>query len=119
MTTPQAAGAFNPAAFDAATPVAAGRQGTFGRNVMRGFGASQLDLSIHRDFTLAEGWKLQARVDSYNVFNHPSFNNPIGNLTDANFGRSTQMLSTGLGGLSPLYQVGGPRSFQIALKILF
>jgi len=110
---------FNPAAFDAVTPVAAQRQGTFGRNVMRGFPASQVDLAIHRDFTLAEGWKLQFRADSYNLFNHANFNNPIGSTRDANFGRSTQMLASGLGGLSPLYQVGGPRSFQFALKVLF
>jgi hypothetical protein len=32
---------FNPAAFDGAAPLAQGRQGTLGRNVLRGFGASQ------------------------------------------------------------------------------
>jgi carboxypeptidase family protein/TonB-dependent receptor-like protein len=110
---------FNPAAFDGATPLAAGRQGTLGRNVMRGFGASQVDLSARREFHLVEDWKLQARVDAFNIFNHPNFNNPPGNLRDANFGQSTQMLASGLGGLSALYQVGGPRSLEIALKILF
>ena len=110
---------FNPAAFDAATPLAEGRQGTFGRNVMRGFGASQLDLSVRREFRITERWTLQARVDTFNVFNHPSFNNPPGNMRDASFGQSKEMLSTGLGGLSPLYQVGGPRSMQLALKVLF
>ena len=110
---------FNPAAFDSATPLAAGRQGTFGRNVMRGFGASQVDLSLRREFRLSEGSRLQARVDSFNVFNHPNFNNPPGNMQDASFGRSKEMLASGLGGLSSLYQVGGPRSFEIALKILF
>jgi outer membrane receptor protein involved in Fe transport len=110
---------FNPAAFDSATPLAAGRQGTFGRNVMRGFGASQVDLSLRREFRLSEGARLQARVDSFNVFNHPNFNNPPGNMQDVSFGRSKEMLATGLGGLSSLYQVGGPRSFEIALKVLF
>jgi outer membrane receptor protein involved in Fe transport len=110
---------FNPAAFDSATPLAAGRQGTLGRNVLRGFGASQLDLSVRRQFRLTERLGLQARVDAFNVFNYPNFDNPVGITRDANFGRSTQMLASGLGGLSALYQVGGPRSMQVALKLVF
>jgi outer membrane receptor protein involved in Fe transport len=110
---------FNPAAFDGATPLAEVRQGTFGRNVMRGFGASQVDLSVRREFPITERFTLQARVDAFNVFNHPNFNNPSGVLTSSTFGRSTQMLATGLGGLSPLYQAGGPRSMQMALRVLF
>jgi hypothetical protein len=110
---------FNPEAFDSATPLAAGRQGTFGRNVMRGFGASQLDVSVRRQFRLSERVNLQARVDAYNVLNHPSFDNPVGLTRDANFGRSIQTLASGLGGLSALYQVGGPRSMQVALKLVF
>ena len=110
---------FNPAAFDSATPLAAGRQGTFGRNVMRGFGSSQVDLSLRREFRIKEGMKLQARVDAFNIFNHANFNNPPGNMRDASFGTSKEMLASGLGGLSSLYQVGGPRSFEMALKVQF
>jgi hypothetical protein len=110
---------FNPAAFDATTPVNASRQGTLGRNVLRGFPASQVDVSARREFRLTERWKIQARVDAFNVFNHPNFNNPPGSLRDSNFGQSTQVLASGLGGLSPLYQVGGPRSLEMALKILY
>ncbi|MCX6628263.1 MAG: hypothetical protein NTW28_11620 [Candidatus Solibacter sp.] len=110
---------FNPAAFDSATPLAAGRQGTLGRNVLRGFGASQLDLSLRRQFRLSERLSLQGRVDAYNIFNHPSFDNPVAITRDANFGRAIQTLASGLGGLSALYQVGGPRSLQMALKLVF
>jgi hypothetical protein len=110
---------FNPAAFDSATPLAAGRQGTLGRNVLRGFGSSQLDLSLRRQFRLSERLSLQGRVDAFNVFNHPSFDNPVAITRDANFGRSTQTLASGLGGLSALYQAGGPRSLQMALKFVF
>lgn len=110
---------FNPAAFDSATPIAQNRQGTLGRNVLRGFAVSQLDLSLRRNFALAERVNLQFRADGFNLFNHANFANPVGILPDANFGRSTQTLGTQLGGLSPLYQIGGPRSFQFALKLLF
>jgi hypothetical protein len=109
----------NAAAFNGAAPVAALRQGTLGRNVLRGFDATQLDVSLRRQFRLTERLTLQARADAFNVLNHANFDNPVAILTDPNFGRSTQMLGTGLGGLSALYQVGGPRSVQVALKLGF
>jgi hypothetical protein len=40
-------------------------------------------------------------------------------LSDPNFGTSTQMLGRGLGGLNPLYQIGGPRSLQLSLRLRF
>jgi hypothetical protein len=46
-------------------------------------------------------------------------------LSSSLFGQSTQMLGRSLGnggingGLSPLYQIGGPRSIQLALKLQF
>ena len=110
---------FNPAAFDGAKPLAEGRQGTLGRNVLRGFGATQLDLALRRQFHLTEKVGLQFRLDAFNLFNHANFANPNGVLSSGNFGRATQMLASGLGGLSPLYQIGGPRSLQLALKLNF
>ena len=110
---------FNPAAFDGVTPIAQGRQGTLGRNVLRAFSANQLDVALRRDFKLVESLNLQFRLDAFNLFNHANFANPTGILTSALFGRATQMLSSGLGGMSPLYQIGGPRSLQLALKLQF
>jgi hypothetical protein len=110
---------FNPAAFDSATPLAQSRQGTLGRNVLRGFGLAQFDLSVRRQFRLSEGLNLQFRADAFNMLNAPNFANPIGVMTSGNFGRATQMLNTALGGLNSQFQVGGPRSLQLALKLLF
>ncbi|MBK7601802.1 MAG: TonB-dependent receptor [Acidobacteria bacterium] len=110
---------FNPAAFDSATPLAQGRQGTIGRNVLRGFGASQLDIALRRQFRLTEQINLQFRADAFNLFNQANFANPTGILSSGNFGRATQILASGLGGLSPLFQIGGPRSLQLALKLQF
>jgi hypothetical protein len=109
----------NPAAFDSNSPAAQNRQGTLGRNVLRGFGLQQLDLSLRRQFRLREGFQLQFRADAFNLLNAPNFADPIGVLTNVNFGRSTRMLNTALGGLNPQFQVGGPRSLQLALKLLF
>ena len=112
----------NPAAFSVpATAV----QGDLGRNALRGFGAAQIDLTLRRQFKLREGLSLQARADLFNVFNHPNFGSPVNYLSSPQFGQSIQMLSGSLGsggqsgGLNPLYQMGGPRSVQLALKLQF
>ncbi len=121
---------FNPSVFapppiDPATGQAL-RQGNLGRNALRGFGATQWDFAVHRDFPIRESLKLQFRAEMFNVLNHPNFGLPDGNLSDSTFGLSTQMLGRSLDGLnqgggsfSSLYQVGGPRSIQLALKLQF
>ena len=112
----------NRAAFSGPTQV---RQGTLGYNALWGFGVSQFDLALRRQFSLSERLKLQLKVEIFNLFNHPNFGNPIDNLSSNLFGQSTQMFGRSLGsggingGLSPLYQIGGPRSTQLALKLQF
>lgn len=102
-----------------------GQQGDFGRNVLRGFGASQADLAFQRQFQLTERMQLRFRGEFFNIFNHPNFGPPDNNITDALFGYSTATLASSLGsggpngGLNPLYQIGGPRSIQLALKLQF
>ena len=124
--------ALNPAAFTT-PPLGANLptgQGSLSRNALRGFGATQWDFAIHRDFPIRESVKLQFRAEMFNVLNHPNFGPPVGNLgspsaLNPQFGKSTQMLGrslsgqTGFGGFNPLYQIGGPRSIQLALKVTF
>jgi hypothetical protein len=125
---------FNPNAFTPPPADANGnpiRQGDLSRNTLRGFPAVQWDFAVHREFPLHELLKLQFRAEMFNVLNHPNFAPPIGNLGDPQglnlqFGQSIQMLGQGLAGLnqgggsfSPLYQIGGPRSIQLALKLVF
>jgi Carboxypeptidase regulatory-like domain/TonB dependent receptor-like, beta-barrel len=113
---------FNSAAFTA-PPV--GQQGDFGRNVLRGFGASQIDLGLQKQFHFSESVGLRFRAEFFNLFNHPNFGNPNNDLTSPLFGHSTQTLANSLGsggangGFNPLYQIGGPRSIQLALKLQF
>ncbi len=107
-----------------------GRQGTLGRNALRGFSIYQLDLGVRRLFKFTERVNLQFKAEMFNLLNHPNFGDPNGRLNsgatpDPTFGRSTVMLGRSLGagtsggGLSPLYQIGGPRSIQLALKLQF
>jgi hypothetical protein len=110
-----------------------GLNGNLGRNILRGLGAWQIDFSLHREFRLSEGLILQLRAESFNLSNHPNFANP-GDLNTPGrlklapgpgFGSATQMLAAGLGPsnavgqLSPLFQIGGPRSIQFALRLRF
>lgn len=107
------------------------RQGDLGRNALRAFGVSQWDFAIHRDFPIHDLLKLQFRAEMFNILNHPNFGAPIGDLSSSQFGQSTSMFgqylnggtigggNVGGGALSPLYQIGGPRSIQFALKLQF
>jgi hypothetical protein len=105
--------------------IPAAGQGNLGRNALRGFGATQIDLTLRRQFRFTERFSLQARADFFNIFNHPNFGGPINYLSSPQFGQSTMMLANYLGsggqsgGLNPLYQIGGPRSIQLALKLQF
>lgn len=96
------------------------RQGTEGRNDIPGFGMTQVDVSISRKFPLWERLTLQFRADAFNIFNHPNFTNPLGYIQFGDFYlQSNQMLNQGLGGLSPIFQQGGPRSLQLSLRVAF
>jgi carboxypeptidase family protein len=111
----------NPAAFSSPP---SGEAGDAPRNFVRGFGALQTDLAVRREFAIREGLKLQFRAEAFNVFNHPQFGRinseycPPG--PGCTFGQATQTLAgSTIGNLSPLYQTGGPRSMQFALKFHF
>jgi hypothetical protein len=107
---------FNPAAFVLA---AVGVQGDVPRNFLRGFGAQQIDVALRREIRIWESVTLQIRAEAFNLLNTPNFANPSGQLSSAAFGLSAQMLNRSLRGISPLYEIGGPRSAQLALKLLF
>jgi len=84
----------NPAAFTIPTGAV---QGDLGRNALRGFGATNIDLTLRRQFKIRERLALQARADLFNIFNHPNFGSPINYLSSPQFGQSTQMLGASLG----------------------
>lgn len=108
-----------------------GFQGTLGRNALRSFSFSQVDLSIRRTFSLTEKVRLQFRSEAFNVFNLPNFSFPASSFGFPGFGEATAMLNRGLSGntatvqtspspgFNSLYQVGGPRSLQFSLRLLF
>ena len=118
---------FNPAVFSIPT-AAQGANGNGPRNFLRGFGEQEADLSIQRVFPIYDQIHLQFRAEAFNVANHPNFgaisdtcgataagavcNSPV-------MGQALNTLSSALGTLSSIYQQGGPRSLQLALKLQF
>jgi hypothetical protein len=122
----------NPDAFSIPTEA---RQGTLRRNSLRGFPLVQFDVGVRRRFALTERVALDARVEAFNIFNHPNFGQPqniLGSVDSSgvftprtDFGVSQSILSRSLqpnsfgAGFNALYQVGGPRSMQLALKLEF
>jgi Carboxypeptidase regulatory-like domain/TonB dependent receptor len=93
------------------------------RNFVRGFGAWQMDVAVRRDFPIYERLKLQFRADAFNVLNHPNFGAINSSFCSpgpgCTFGQATRTLAQSLGGLSSLYQMGGPRAMQFALRVEF
>jgi hypothetical protein len=64
-----------------------GKFGNAGRNIARGPGLVNVDLSLLKDFRLNERARLQFRAEAFNVANHANFGLPISDLASPNFGR--------------------------------
>jgi len=118
MINPPGGRVININAFSAAP---ANVNGDSGGNLVRGFGAFQVDAAVRRDFSITERIKPQFRAEAFNVFNHPQFSGVDGTLTDGNgqFGWASTTLNNAGSALSPLFVQGGPRSIQLALKLRF
>ena len=82
--------------------------GTFGntqRNTLNGPGFVGFDVGVSKTTRLTERAGLQFRFEGFNLFNHPNFNNPVGTVTNVNFGKITSALD--------------PRVLQFALRLTF
>jgi hypothetical protein len=88
---------FNPAAF--AAPVITGNAdahyGNTNRDQFRGPGYFNMNLSLAREFSLTERFKLQVRADATSLTNTAHFANPNTSCCGANFGVITGTLSPG------------------------
>ena len=94
---------FNTGAF---VSPASGTFGSVGRNSLAGPGAFTFDVAISRRLKVGENKDVQIRMETFNLFNHPVFGNPVASVNNANFGRIQS-------------QIGDGRTFQFALKFNF
>ncbi len=119
------AGQAIPSSGGIATASAAGTDiGDIGRNCLRGPRQVNLDFSLAKFFRVSESQTFEFRTESFNVFNHPNFANPISNLNAlvASGGRldptTGQVLSAGNFGRI-ISTSNNPRIIQFALKFNF
>jgi hypothetical protein len=82
-----------------------GTFGNAGHNSLRGPGYFDVDLATSREFKLREWMTLRARVEAFNVLNHPNFNGPVANISASNFGQITT--------------ASDPRIMQASIKLVF
>jgi hypothetical protein len=83
----------------------AGQFGNEGRNVVRGPGIENVDLSLFRNFSLGEARRLQFRAECFNLLNHANLRLPENDLESPAFGQ--------------ILEAGSPRLLQLALKVVF
>jgi hypothetical protein len=95
------------------------RQGTLGRNVVYLPAIHQVNVALRRQFKLGERMNLQVKAEAFNTLNHPLFANYTTSVDFGDFGVPQSMLNSAMGGLSPLYQLGGPRSMQFSVRLSF
>jgi hypothetical protein len=83
------AGSVDTPCFTAADFVPTGTETGFGnlvRNAFRGPGYQDIDTSVYKNFTIRENIRLMLGASAYNLFNHPNFGNPNGNVASPSLG---------------------------------
>jgi hypothetical protein len=87
--------------------------GNAGKDVFRGPGINNWDISLFKNIPMGERFRGQLRVESYNAFNHTQFN-AVG--TSATFNATGQQTS---GTFGQYTGAANPRQLQLALRIAF
>ena len=95
----------NPAAYDAADPIAQERYGNLGYNTVIGPSTFTWDIGIHKAFTVWHENQLTFRAEMFNWLNHPTFTLTNLTLASPTFG---QITTSGLG-----------RDVQLSLRYAF
>jgi hypothetical protein len=92
--------------------------GDMGRNVLRGPGINDWDISILKNFKLTESKSLQFQSNFFNAFNHTQFFGPTKTGGSVGLGGSFGQITTdSTPSSSPYYR--GPRIIQFAMKFYF
>ncbi|PYQ79759.1 MAG: TonB-dependent receptor, partial [Acidobacteria bacterium] len=113
LSNPTIAQWFNTSCFRQ-TADSSGTFGNTGRNSVRGPGDFNVDLSLIKN-TKIGAMQTEARIEAFNILNHPQFANPNGQLGNSAFGTISAMLA------SPSCALCGTteRQVQVAVKMKF
>jgi len=104
-------------------PPVAGTFGTAGRNIFRGRGLKNWDLSVTKGWAWRETMKAEFRAEFFNVLNHPNFGTPgvngsgFNNPNGSQFGCTCETPDTAAS--NPVLGSGGSRAMQLGLKLIF
>ena len=107
-------------------PPALGTFGTMGRNIFRGPGLYNLDLSLVKHWKIRERLEAQFRGEFFNVLNHPISSSPYG--VNGTFFQVDPSVPGSFGcacatpdvaEANPVIGTGGPRNIQLGLKFVF
>jgi hypothetical protein len=115
---------FNQCAFAApATELFGPAFGTEGRNALIGPPFADLDLSLSKSFAFRyEGQRLQFRGESFNLLNHPNFDDPYNDFELATCGVNNFLCPTANFGAvlsSNAYGDKPPRQIQLSFQYIF
>ncbi len=106
---------FDPLAFRSVTEV---RFGTTGRNILRGPGVVNVNLSVFRSFPMGERYKLEFRAEAFNATNTPHFGNPGTNVSNMQLSPDGSIRS--LGGFTTISSAAADeRQYRFALRLSF
>ena len=89
--------------FFATTAFQAGPLGQFGnssRQFFYGPGFNNTDFGLAKRTTITESMALEIRAEFFNIFNHTQFTNPVGNITNPQFGQVTSTRDPRIGQVS-------------------
>ena len=104
-------------------PPPANSFGDTGRNIFRGRGIKNWDLSVTKAWSWRERYKAEFRAEFFNVLNHPNFATPgvngagFNSLGGSNFGCTCETPDTAAS--NPVLGSGGNRAAQLGLKLVF
>ena len=76
-----------------------------GRNVFRGPGYIQTDVSMSKRFMITEKVSVQLKLDAYNAINRVNLLEPVSDLNNNNFGKSVDQLN--------------PKALQAYIRLMF
>jgi len=94
------------------SPTAYTGVGNIQRNSITGPGFVDVDLSGEKETRIFEGLSFTLRADAFDIFNHPNFGQPTGNVQSSSFGQiSATRFATSDGGSSRQLQISGKFTF--------
>jgi hypothetical protein len=84
---------------------ALGTNGNEQRNLFSGPGYANADLSLLKNIVIREPYRLEGRVEFFDLLNHPNLTSFVSDLSSSNFGRATQAFN--------------PRYIQLGARFIF